>query len=126
MEFFATAPSPWGAEEIQKQITPDRLPVFCEAIAVVIRSDGHGGHYHTDWGEFEITWQAIRGGLRMSMPTCPNVFSWSITTALPPDEQQLVVHATINRTEHDPDFIESLEEFVQAWVVGIQTHSSRC
>ncbi|ABK43919.1 hypothetical protein Mmc1_1408 [Magnetococcus marinus MC-1] len=122
MEFFATTKSPWDAQQLQEQITPARLPHFCSAISTTLESDAQGGRYHTDWGEFVISWQPIRGGLRMSMPTCPNVLSWSLTTGLPPDPSQLVVHATINRTEHDPDFIESLDEFVDAWIAGILSH----
>jgi hypothetical protein len=32
----------------------------------------------------------------------------------------VVVHATINRTEQDPDFIETLEDFVAQWREGIE------
>ena len=35
--------------------------------------------------------------------------------------EQVVVHCTINRAEHDPDFIESLETFAADWAAGLRT-----
>ncbi|MFO8156300.1 MAG: hypothetical protein R6U87_09920 [Thiohalospira sp.] len=43
--------------------------------------------------------------------------------ALPRLSDAVVSHLTINRREHDPDFIESLEFFADSWVKSTQLRS---
>ena len=57
------------------------------------------------------------------MPDCPNGLSLTITTGHPPDPCKVFVHCTINRLEHDPNFIETLEDFVKNWVTGLEKHA---
>lgn len=72
------------------------------------------------WGHFALRRENINGGVRFTMPTCPNSLAWTVTTGFPPSPERVVVHCTINRTEHDPDFIASIEEFVALWVRGLE------
>jgi hypothetical protein len=42
--------------------------------------------------------------------------AWTVTA----EPEGVLVHCTINRTEHDPDFIESIETFVEDWRAGLE------
>ncbi|OSM03981.1 hypothetical protein [Magnetofaba australis] len=121
MEFFTQTASTWDEQGLKAALSMADLPKWCEAIEAHLESDeaASWGRYDTIWGVFEITRMPIRGGYRYLLPHCPNALTWSVTTGLPPDLDAVVVHATINRENHEPDFIESLEEFVDAWRVGI-------
>nr|CRH05297.1 Conserved protein of unknown function [Candidatus Magnetococcus massalia] len=121
MEFYAFANQPLSDQQLQQQLTPEQLPQFCDSIVRCVAFGSDWGEYETVWGLFKITIEPIRGGVRLSMPSCPNALSWSITTGLPPEPEQTVIHATILRQEHDPDFIESLEDFVVEWQEGLES-----
>ncbi|WP_212636870.1 hypothetical protein [Desulfacinum hydrothermale] len=73
------------------------------------------------WGRFVIHREKINGGVRFTMPECPNAFPWTVTTGFPPALDKIVVHGTLNRTEHDPDFVESMEEFFAHWKEGLES-----
>jgi hypothetical protein len=47
--------------------------------------------------------------------------AWTLTAQedSAPSGAGVLIHATINRTEHDPDFIESIEAFVEDWRAGL-------
>ena len=120
MEFFAIA---------DIETTPDRLRAiplrelgaYCDDIDEVIAVEGEqAARVYCVWGEFRIERQVINGGVRFSMPDCPNAMSWTLTTGFDPAPGRVVVHATINRVEHDPDFIESIEDWVTSWREGLE------
>jgi len=73
--------------------------------------------------QFHLRREKINGGVRFTMPDCPNGLSLTITTGYPPDPQRVFVHCTINRLEHDPNFIETLKDFVKSWVVGLEKNA---
>lgn len=121
MEFFAQVPAPAATpEQLQTLLTIADLPRWCASLYAVRRANGQRGEIETLWGVFEVTREPIRGGVRFSLPGCPNAFTWSVTTGLPPEPGTIVVHATINRSGHDPDFIESIETFVSDWGTGLR------
>lgn len=124
MEFFARLESAASADTLQEQLELDRLPRYCESIYGVENVGGGRGDMDCLWGVFEVRRDEIRGGVRFILPGCPNAFSWTVTTGLDPDPAQVVVHATINRETHDPDFIESIEDFVEGWRAGLQRELS--
>ena len=39
-----------------------------------------------------------------------------------PKPAHTVIHLTINRTEHDQDFIDSIQQFVADWKTGLEAH----
>ncbi|MCP5368273.1 MAG: hypothetical protein H6906_12245 [Hyphomicrobiales bacterium] len=119
MEFFASLPRRTDAETLRSALTVASLPQWCASVDEVVDDRGDTGTITCVWGEFEVARQAIRGGVRFTLPSCPNAFAWTVTTGLPPDPDAVVVHATINRPDHDPDFVESLEEFVADWRHGL-------
>ncbi|MBF0448251.1 MAG: hypothetical protein HQL67_08640 [Magnetococcales bacterium] len=120
MEFFAICQLDWDEEKLCQALSMSRLGEFCDTLEKHLESQADQGRYFTVWGEFEIIRQRILGGYRFYLPNCQNTLAWTITTGLPPDPKKTTIHATINRTTQDPDFIESLEVFVQEWQSALE------
>ncbi len=119
MEFFRFVTMPISPERLQQALTIKTLPQRCASVDQVLEDHGETGEIYCLWGQFQVRREPINGGVRFSMPGCPNALAWTVTTNLPPDPQRVVIHAAINRTEHDPDFIESVELFMDDWVQGL-------
>jgi hypothetical protein len=122
MEFFATTSIPASAEDLQRRLTISALPRWCASVAKVLSDTGSRGEIYCVWGTFLTNREDIHGGVRFSLPGCPNAFQWTVTTGQAPNPQQTVIHATINRTEHDQDFIDSIRQFVADWKTGLAAH----
>ncbi len=120
MEFFAVAHVKTAAADLADGLTVGSLPKWCESIDKVLDDQGDHGTVYCVWGEFLVNREAINGGVRFTLPNCPNAFSWTVTTGHPPEPGAVVVHGSINRTDHDPDFIETLEDFVEDWRTGLE------
>jgi hypothetical protein len=120
MEFFATANVNMDPEAITEKITLAALPDYCGSFALVDCLAKDSCEVDSIWGRFQVTRQEITGGLRFTMPTCPNCFAWTITSGLPPSPDKVMIHSTFNRQEHEQWFIESMEEFVQQWKAGLE------
>jgi len=52
---------------------------------------------------------------------CPNALQWTITTGFPPEENKIVLHCTINRTQKSDEFIEEIEDFLIEWETGLNS-----
>ncbi|OOG25176.1 hypothetical protein B1C78_07095 [Thioalkalivibrio denitrificans] len=115
MEFFAIARIHTNAEGLRR-ITMDRLPQFSPSIErlVTVHDDDHARAW-TVWGEFDIVRLPVTGGVRFVLTDCANALTWSLTTGHPPQPDAVTVHATINRPEQDPEFVETIEGFVEEW-----------
>lgn len=121
MEFFAHACVPASGALLQERLTISSLPDFCASVDRVLGQDGDdAGTVWCVWGEYRVHREPINGGLRFTLPDCPNALAWTVTTGHPPDPATVVVHCTIARPEHDPDFIESIEQFVVDWRRGLE------
>ena len=120
MEFFAIANIAAAEPSLRKRLTITDLPRFCASIDTVLAVSGDRGRIYCLWGEFAVHRQEIRGGVRFSLPGCPNGVQWTITTGYPPAPAHTVIHCTINRSGHDEDFVASLESFVADWRVGLE------
>jgi len=120
MEFFRVVEGSVDAGRLQEELTIATLDSFCDSIDRVIRADGDEGEIYCLWGQFHVHRERVNGGVRFTLPTCPNALQWTVTSGFPPAEDGVVLHASINRTEHDPDFIESIEMFLDDWVSGLQ------
>lgn len=118
MEFFKIIDSKASEEEIQKKITPKTIENFTETMLYLnALEDGFLGA--TLWGEFNISYHKIKGGVRFTLLDCPNALSWTITTGYPPSREAIVLHCTINRTQKAPEFVEEIEEFLEEWETGL-------
>jgi hypothetical protein len=73
----------------------------------------------TLWGEFDLSYDKINGGVRFALTSCPNALAWTITTGFPPERSKLIIHATINRTQKPQEFIDEINEFLDDWEHGL-------
>lgn len=125
MEFFAIAEIAADEAMLRREVTIGALPRFCASISEAPVDGGRRGEIDTVWGRFPVTRELIRGGIRFTLPTCPNAFQWTVTAGFPPAPDGVVFHGTINRSDHDPDFIETLRDFAADWKAGLETHFSQ-
>ncbi|WP_018873035.1 hypothetical protein [Thioalkalivibrio sp. ALJ16] len=117
MEFFRTLPLQADAATLQRAVTVPALPRLNSAIDTLLQDAGLDvGVVYCLWGEFRVHRECINGGVRFSLPGCPNALAWTLTTGHPPAPDAVILHLTINRAEHDPDFVESLELFADSWL----------
>lgn len=56
------------------------------------------------------------------MPNCPNTLAWTITKERVGEGDKMLIHCTINKSEHEPDFIQSIEQFVNDWKIGLENY----
>ena len=122
MEFFAVVHIETTPETLQK-LTVRKLNQYCSDIDKVLHIENdNSADVYCVWGEFTVHRQVINGGVRFSLPNCPNALAWTITTGFEPEPNEVVIHGTINRTKHDADFIESIQLFIQSWKVGLENN----
>lgn len=120
MEFFAFADVAATQDLIRRKVTLDTLPFFCEEIEAVEEAEQLGRViYFCQWGRFHIRSETVMGGVRFSVPDCPNALAWTVTTGYPPYPEKIVLHATINRTEHSHDFIGETQDLLTALQEGL-------
>lgn len=120
MEFFATADIRASVADLQLRLTIAALPRWCASVSEVLMDEGDRGEIYCVWGQFAVNREEIRDGMRFTLPGCPNALQWTVTTGQPPDPGKVVIHLTINRTEHDPDFVDSNRQFVADWKAGLE------
>ena len=72
------------------------------------------------WGVFEVECRLVRNGVRYALTSRPNAFQWTITSR----HGETVVHGSINQMSPDPEFAESIEEFLHHFCSRLeqQTH----
>lgn len=118
MEFFRIIDKLVSESIIQNKITPKNLEKFTQSMFVLeqFENDFSGA---TLWGEFLISYDKIKGGVRFALLDCPNALQWTITTGFPPERNKIIVHATINRTQKPAEFIDEIEDFLNEWEVGL-------
>lgn len=118
MEFFKIIDKQVSEAIIQNEIHPESLENFTESM-FLLEKGNHNFNGATLWGEFEISYDKIKGGVRFTLIDCPNALSWTITTGFPPEINKIILHATINRTQNPDEFIEEVDEFLDEWDTGL-------
>jgi len=119
MEFFATTTISASAADLQRRLTIGALPRWCASIEKVLSDAKSSGEIYCVWGTFHTRCEELSHGVRFSFPDCANAFQWTVTTGHKPNPQHTVIHLTINRTEQDHDFIDSIQKFVNDWKAGL-------
>ena len=119
MEFFSHAPCALTETQLQTAITGPLLAEYCASIDRVIDWKGESGEIYCLWGQFIVHREVIRGGLRFTLPECPNALAWTLTCGTDATSPSIQIHCTINRSTHEPEFIESLRMFVEDWRLGM-------
>jgi len=122
MEFFATIIIPASVADLQRRLTINELPHWCGSIEKVLSDAKSSGEIYCVWGTFLTHREDLCQGVRFSLPECPNSLQWTVTTGQPPDPLHTVIHVTINRAEHDQDFIDSIQQFVADWKTGLEAN----
>lgn len=122
MEFYKEVAAHWEIEELQKTLSIENLSRLCPSIDKVIEAKGNQGEIYCLWGQFRINREPIKKGIRFSLPYCPNALAWSITRE--EEEQQLLIHCTINKSSHEMEFIDSIHEFINDWQEGLERYYS--
>lgn len=124
MEFFSVAAVRMSAADIQRHINIENLPQWCQSIDQVLSNQGDRGDIYCVWGAFRVHRELINEGVRFTLPDCRNALQWTITPH-PDNTAQVQVHCTINRSQQDVDFVESLEHFVNDWRDGLEAWPAR-
>ncbi|WJW75257.1 hypothetical protein QVG61_12315 [Thiohalobacter sp. IOR34] len=120
MEFLVHSEVPLSAAGIQRHIRIDNLPDWCASIDRLLSHDGERGSIYCLWGEFRVHREVIRDGVRFTLPGCPNALQWTVTAVDAGHGPSVSVHLTINRSHHEEDFIESIEQFLADWQSGLE------
>lgn len=112
MEFFRTINSKTDENGIQNTLGFEHLELMSSQLFLLEPKSEYLAEIGSLWGEFTLTRQEIKGGLRFSLLECPNALTWTITTGYEPAPESIVVHLTINRTEKDDEFLEEIKDFL--------------
>ena len=91
----------------------------------MLSDQGERGEIYCLWGQFRVHREIICDGVRFSLPGCPNALQWTVTAVPDKGPHAVTVHCTINHATHEPDFIESLIEFVENWRSGLEQGAAR-
>ncbi|MFZ5426105.1 MAG: hypothetical protein ACOZEN_03960 [Thermodesulfobacteriota bacterium] len=121
MEFFEFADVEASEAGIRENVTLDALPHLCAEIESVDEAEELGRVvYFIEWGRYHIRRDEVMGGVRFWVPDCPNALAWTVTTGYPPHPEKIVLHATINRTCHDQEFIDATKALIAALKDGLE------
>jgi len=118
MEFFKIVDIQTNPDWIQENITVENLEKMTET-NFALENKGQNALIGTLWGEFELSYNKINGGVRFALTSCPNALAWTLTTGFPPERDKLIIHATINRTRKQQEFIDEVNEFLDDWEEGL-------
>ncbi len=94
---------------------------MCASISDVSAHNNNEADIYCLWGAFNVRREEIRYGVRFSLLNCPHALAWTVTL----DEENktknktIIVHCTIDKTEQDSDFVESIHDFVEDWSKGM-------
>lgn len=118
MEFFQEVHSPdVDAVYLKDLLSINNLTNLCASISTVTTNNEKEGTMCCIWGEFKVVREEIKYGVRFSLLDCPHALAWTLTyNEL---NQNIIIHCTIDKTEKDPDFIDSIHEFIADWSCGI-------
>lgn len=118
MEFFEELEKSGVDVEVLKGLLRiSTLPCHCHSIDSVISEHQNGGEIYCVWGQFTVSRQLIKNGVRFSLLNCPHALAWTITYH--EERAMLVVHCTIDDREVDMEFLESILLFVSDWRLGL-------
>ena len=119
MEFFRIIDKQATEAQIQTKIHPKSVEEFTKSM-LFLESVETNFLGLTLWGEFSISYDKINRGVRFALLDCPNALAWTITAGFPPEQDKIILHCTINRTQKSIEFIEEIEDFLQEWEEGLK------
>lgn len=113
MEYFRLIKLKTTEAFLQSQLTLSHLDKISTEIFNLNDPSEKEANIGGIWGEFTLSRNEIKGGVRFSLLECPNALCWTITTGYPPDPESIIIHLTINRQQLKIDFIEEIEDFLE-------------
>lgn len=120
MEFFRLVEVLASEEMIQTTLSLENLEKMSGQLFLLGPIHERKAAIGSIWGEFTLTRDPIRGGLRFALEECPNALVWTVTTGFSPAKHAIVIHLTINRTKKQHEFIEEIEDFLNDQVVCLE------
>jgi len=118
MEFFQKVQYQYcDVNKLKKSLAINNISKLCSSISDVTAHSENEADIYCIWGAFNVRREEIRYGVRFSLLNCPHALAWTIT--LDEVNQQIIIHCTIDKTEQDSDFVESIHVFVKDWSNGI-------
>lgn len=118
MEFLQEVHSPdLDIRYLKNLLTINNLTNLCASISAMTPHKENEGDIYCIWGVFHVRREELRNGVRFSLLDCPHALAWTIT--FDEESQNIIIHCTIDKTETDPDFVDSIREFVTDWSIGI-------
>ena len=124
MEFFRFANTRSTEEQLQEVLRLDNLEAFTNLLFTIREKEEEKTMIGGLWGEFSLSREKIRGGLRFALLECPNALCWTVTTGYPPAPDGIVLHLTINRITKDQEFLDEIEEFLNDQVACVEKYFS--
>lgn len=112
MEFFRIINTQIDEQDIKNTLDFNSLELMSSQLFLLESLNNSRAKIGSLWGEFTLTRQEIKGGLRFSLLECPNALTWTITAGYEPAPNSIVVHLTINRKEKDQEFLEEIKDFM--------------
>lgn len=112
MEFFRKIDLKTTEQQIQKSLTLSNLEEISSDLFNLTEPNDEEANIGGIWGEFTLSRQNIRGGIRFALVECPNALCWTITAGFPPDSDSVIIHLTINQKNRNQEFIEEIDEFL--------------
>jgi hypothetical protein len=114
MEFFREISAPeQELATLQNLLTIKSLPALTPSISSLLSDQGNHGEIYSVWGQFNVNRELIRCGVRFTLVNCPHAFAW--TTTINDKNNTVIVHCTMDKSEHDEEFIESIDQFMDEW-----------
>ena len=118
MEFFQEIHSPDLDVMYLKKLLPIKnLTSLCASISAITSQQENEAEIYCTWGGFTVRREEIKHGVRFSLLNCPHALAWTVT--FNEDREDIIIHCTIDKREQDPDFVDSIHEFVVDWSNGI-------
>jgi len=119
MEFFEEIGYPdIDVETLKDRLQIASLPVHCQSIDTVIVDHADQGEIYCLWGQFTVSRESIKNGVRFALLSCPHALAW--TVAYHASDAKLAVHCTIDDRQESEEFVQSIEQFVADWAVGLR------
>tara|TARA_B100000809_G_scaffold153524_1_gene150881 strand:+ start:770 stop:1141 length:372 start_codon:yes stop_codon:yes gene_type:complete len=120
MEFFRIIKIKTTEKKIQSQLTLASLDQISSKIFNLNTPTQIEANIGGIWGEFTLSRYEIKGGIRFSLLECPNALCWTITTAYATNPEYMNIYLTINRQEHNKEFIDEISGFLDDMTVKIK------
>lgn len=111
----AALPTPGALADM---LAIDRLPALCASISTATPTGEGQGDLYCLWGAFTLRRDVLRNGVRFALLECPHALAWTVT--LDAARTLLIVHCSIDKSQPDPEFAESIEGFVADWADGLR------